>query len=759
MPLTLPRRGLPAVAGRAIATSAIAGLAVAGLAVTLVAGAGPAVAGPNVGPVTGSADTATEGQVVLLGTAGVRWSDVTAATPALAGLAEEFALGDAAVRSVRQVTCPADGWLAVSAGTRAADLEQPDSSCRTLAGPDADGTVPGWTDYLTAASADGYDAIPGLLGDRLAEAGLGVRSIGPGAAIATATSSGTVVGTWSALPADAADLRTEVADALASGSRLVVVDLGSVRTDGASLDEVDERLAAALAGVDDASTSDATVVVTSLADRDDTPALQLAAVRGPGVEATLATSNSTKQDGLVVGTDVVATVVHALGLPDDGMVGAPLVSTRSAPADRVAALVDTALHASVARPLVPLFYLGLVLLNIALYAGVAFGLARTPGRRAIGERRRTATLRGVRLVALAVGAVPVGLLTANLVPWWRAGVPALALAAATLAVVAALVALALLGPWRRAVLGPAGIVAAVTSLVIVVDVATGGRLQISAIIGSPTLAAGRFYGFNNTAFALATAATLFAVTALVDPWVRAGRRGPAAAVVAVTGLGLTVLDGAPDLGADFGGPPAVIPAFTVLALLAGGARVTWRRAGWVLAGAVAVTAAFAGLDWLRPADQRTHLGQLVQTVIDGGLWDVIARKASANLHIIDNNRPLTLLTLAGVAFVVAALVRPVRRLVLSPDGGRYGWLSRGTALGAITTAAPMLAPCLVATATALLIGFAMNDSGIAIPALGVSITVPLLIATCATWLHGLAPDTGPAGVGPAGVGTVGEVDA
>ncbi|MBU4215916.1 MAG: hypothetical protein KJ792_14845 [Actinobacteria bacterium] len=746
MPLTLSGRGLLAASG----------LAVAGLTAALLAGAGPAVAA-GTGVTTGTGSTATDGPVVLLGTTGVRWSDVSGATPALAGLASQFALGDAAVRSVRQVACPADGWLAVSAGTRAADVQQPDGGCRPLTGPTADGAVPGWADYLTAAADDGYDARPGLLGDRVAGAGLAVRSIGAGAAIATATSGGVPVGTWSDLPAQAADLRIQVAEALTGGDRLVVVDLGSVRTDGSTLAQVDERLAAALAGVHDAGVGAGTVVVASLADRDDTPALQLAAVRGPGVEATLATSSSTRQIGLVVGTDVVATVVHALGLPDDGLVGAPVTSTRRAPADRVAALVDTALHASVARPLVPAFYLGLVLLNIALYAAVAFGLARAPGRRAVGERHRAATARGVQLVALSVGAVPVGLLTANLVPWWRADVPALALAAASLVVVAALVTVALLGPWRRAVLGPAGAVAAVTCAVLVVDVATGGRLQISAVIGAPTLAAGRFYGFNNTAFALATAATLFAVTAVVDPWVRVGRRGLAAGVVAVTGLGLTVLDGAPELGADFGGPPAVVPAFTVLALLAWGARITWRRAAWVLAGAAAVTAAFAGIDWLRPADQRTHLGQLVQTAIDGGLWDVIARKASANLAIIGNNRPLTLLTLAGVVFVVAALVRPVRRLVLSPDGGRYGWLSHGTALGAITVAAPMLAPCLMATATALLIGFAMNDSGIAIPALGVSITVPLLIATCATWLRGLPAPDGPVRAG--GVTAAGEAGA
>lgn len=743
-------------------------LTAVGLLAVLGAGAAPAAAGNPAAGSTSAGSTSAEltstvgsssetapGPVVLIGTAGVRWSDVGAATPALAGLAPQFALANSAVRTVRPVTCPTDGWLSVSAGTRAADLVQPDGGCRTLADPGPDGVVPHWADYVAAATQDEYEAVPGLLGDRLSAAGVRVRALGPGAAVATATSAGSTVGRWSPLPADPAALRTQVAEALTDGDGLVVVDAGAVRDGGATLAQVDERVAAALAGVHDATGTDPTVLISSLADRDGTPALQLTAVRGPGAGPTLATSASTRQPGIVTVTDVPATLAHTLGLDATSFIGAPMTSTATAPADRVAALVDTARHASVARPLVPAFYLGLVLLNVALYAAVALGLARAPGARAAGEPQRRRTLAVTRAVALGVGAVPVGLLLANLVPWWRAPAPGLALAASAAAIDVALVAVALLGPWRRAVLGPAGVLAAVTALVIVVDVLRGGGLQLSAVIGAPTLAAGRFYGFNNTAFALATAATLFAVTALVDPWVRAGRRGVAAVVVAVVGLGLTLVDGASALGADFGGPPALIPGFTVLALLAAGATITWRRVVGVLGAAVVVTGAFAVVDWLRPADQRTHLGQLVQTALDGGLWVVVGRKVSANLHIIANNRPLTVLTLAGVAFVVAALVRPVRAVVLSPDGGRYGWLSHGTALGALATAAPMLAPCLVATATALLIGFAVNDSGIAIPAIGVAVTVPLVIATCASWLAGLTGPAepgsapGPAGAGPA----------
>lgn len=52
----------------------------------------------------------TPGPVILVGTGGVQWADVSpAATPALASLPVKGAIGDVAVRSVRRAACPVDG--------------------------------------------------------------------------------------------------------------------------------------------------------------------------------------------------------------------------------------------------------------------------------------------------------------------------------------------------------------------------------------------------------------------------------------------------------------------------------------------------------------------------------------------------------------------------------------------------------------------------------------------------------------------------
>ncbi|ACQ78640.1 conserved hypothetical protein [Beutenbergia cavernae DSM 12333] len=728
-------------------------------------------------------------QVVLVGVGGLSWSDVSPETPALWDLAQRASLGSAVVRSIRTATCPADGWLAVSSGARAADES---GRCRTLAEPVA-GAVPGWPDYVAAAEETGYGARLGTLGNAVSEAEVPATSIGPGAAIALADSDGAVQGTSLRRAPTPVGLEAQVTAALTT-SALVVVDAGTVRdlsnaslpnppaptapttpeeARTAQVDVVERRIAAVLAAVQEQA-PDATVILASLADSGSAPGLRLLAATGPGLTdgstpfgESLLVTTSTRQTGYVQTTDLLPGLVSALDLgefvPTGTLVGSPMRAT-DGPASaegRLDAVLDQDVHAQAVRPIVAPFYLFLVVGNIALYAAVAIGLKRPAAfrirefldrrlsvlrgkglRRGLAAQRRRVLL-SLRIVSLAIGALPVASFLANLLPWWRVDPPALGLAVAIIVWDAAIVAVALLRPWRDWVLGPLAVVAGITAAVLALDVLTGARLQISAVMGVPTLVAGRFYGFNNTAFALFTVSTILVVVAVTNPLVRAGRRLLAAAVVAGIGIVATVLDGAPGIGADFGGPPALVPAFTILALMAAGVRLTWKRIAVVLGGAAAVTVLFAFVDWLRPADDRTHLGRFIDTVLDGGLWDVVFRKLEANLRILANNRPLTLLAIAGVALVVFVLARPVKIAILSPGGGKFDWLSAGAPISQMGQASPMLRPGLVAMAVAMGIGFVVNDSGIAIPAIGISVAVPLLLAACASWMLTLSPPAVP----------------
>lgn len=722
-------------------------------------------------------------------------------TPSLWELSREASLGTTVVRSRWSYTCPSAGWLAVSAGGRSDDVRVADGTCRTLRDPLADGAVPGWQDYLDATAASPYDSRPGLLGDTVAAAGVPVTGVGPGAAIALSDAAGSPVGEHVRRPADADGTEDVVAAALADGSRLVVVDAGQVRdpgyqtkgrTDADGTTEgglgtdateeqpdvsgtdvvieptradqvqvIDDRVGAVLDAAS-AADEDVTVLLFSLADSSRRAQFQVAAATGPAPGgATYAGgtigSQSTRQGGYLQATDITPTLLEALGIRDRAPSGALVGSAiRFTPDDttagtRVAALIDENRHAQAAKPLVGTFYLWWVGANLGLYLLVVVGLngrvrlwwlrllqrlrpgpSREPRP---GHPRRV--LHGLRATAVLVAAVPVSTFLANLVPWWRAGTPSWALAGVVLAFSALITAVALLGPWWRSrLLGPLGVVAVVTAVVLAVDVATGARLALDSMMGPGSLVAGRFYGFGNPAFALFATAMLLTAVALADPLLRAGHRRRAVAVVAVTGLVAVVINGSPSIGADFGGPPALVPGFAILALLAAGIRLNWRRVVLVLGAGVVTVVGIATLDYLRPPDERTHLGAFIETVLDGGLWTVLLRKGQANLGILFGSEQ-TLLAIGGLLLVVLLVGRPARSAVNAPDGGPYAWLSGGAPLRRLATDAPMLLKGLIALGVTLGVGFALNDSGVVIPATGVGLAVPLLAAACATWMLSL----------------------
>ena len=336
---------------------------------------------------------------------------------------------------------------------------------------------------------------------------------------------------------------------------------------------------------------------------------------------------------------------------------------------------------------------------------------------------------------------------ANLVPWWRAHPPSYVLVGLVAAWVAVVTALALLPRWKSWPLGPLGVVAAVTAVVVAADVVTGGRLQLSSLMGVQPLVGARFYGFNNQAFALFAATTVLLAVALANPLVQRGRRAAAAAVVAGIGVVATVLDGMPGLGSDFGGPPALVPGSRSLALLAAGTRLSWLQGGSRARGRRRRRHRLRG-HRLDPPAGRAHAPRPVRA--DRARRRPVAghrAQGDQNLEILFGNW-LTLLAIGGIALVVLVLGRPLRTAAIAPDGGPFGWLSGGAPLTRLASDAPMLRPGLVALAVTLGIGFALNDSGVVIPAVGVSVAVPLLVAACAGWMLSVRPDPTAAPTGP-----------
>jgi hypothetical protein len=276
---------------------------------------------------------------------------------------------------------------------------------------------------------------------------------------------------------------------------------------------------------------------------------------------------------------------------------------------------------------------------------------------------------------------------ANGPPWWRWGQPwygvMVVAGCLLLAGVTGLVA-------RRSLLGALLLVPALTFAVLAVDQLTGSSLQLSSPLGDNPLSAARFAGMGNLDFAA------FATAALLVAGLVGGRlsRVPGAVCAAAIVLVALVIDGAPSLGDDIGGVLALLPAGLVLVAFVARVRITVWRAIGALAVAVAVAVLIALADYARPAADQTHVGRFVGQVLHGGAGTEVRRKFDASV----GSLGLTVATF----IVVFALVT--------------GWLARHRIRAALTEV-PGLVAVVASLVVLAVLGMALNDSGVAIPAM------------------------------------------
>ncbi|MGH2759983.1 MAG: hypothetical protein ACRDKJ_10540, partial [Actinomycetota bacterium] len=237
--------------------------------------------------------------------------------------------------------------------------------------------------------------------------------------------------------------------------------------------------------------------------------------------------------------------------------------------------------------------------------------------------------------------------------------------------------------------------------------AMGGALQVNGVFGHSPLVAGRFYGVSNPGYTILFSAALLGFTGLAE--LQGRDRLPLWAVAAC--IALLPIIGLPSMGADFGGLLAGVPAVGVTIALGRGWRIRWRTI-LLLAFAAAVAAiGLSFVDLLRPAETRTHLGRFASLIVDGDLSElgvIVLRKGAAALKSLTVTR-WTYFIPVGLAVLALLLIRPrgVLRDVLPERrllrAGLWGALVAGV------------------------LGFAVNDSGISIPALALAFAVPFLV--------------------------------
>ena len=707
-------------------------------------------------------------RVLVISLPTVSWEDLDLSRlPNLKRLFEQSAVADLIVRGVVRLPTLTDGYLTIGAGSRSVGASRTDSPCLEMAEPFGETTARdelarrnGVAASAIPRSAIGclaerqivaknnrmlFDAKEGLLGGSLAAAGIQRAAIGNGDTTLTPSDSPDSIDFQRYAPLALADangivpegdvdssllerdpsapfgLRLDPNRVLAAFDRtwneaepkraVVLVeasDLLRMRayepllTPSARhamqdrvLAEVDDLVGRLLQRVDVAH--DAVLVVAPSQTRGP-GRLTVAALRAPDVKPGLAESNWTRHTGLVHIVDIGPTILDQLGFtPPAAMEGRPMYYGRSGGdfSERLSWMLDTNTAAQFRDREIAPVTLWFVLLQILLTIAALIAFVKL-GRRAFIV---------IELAALALIGFLAAMFLAGFIPFYNLGV-----AAYWLFLIGVGVAIALIAWFTTARSGIMTIIVPLAILVglILVDVATGARLQFNTVFGYTPTVSGRYAGLGNLAYAAFSAAALLLAGLLADRI--GGRRG---ALVAIALLGAAiVIDGAPFFGSDVGGVLSMVPAYAVTATLLLGWRLRLKLVAVYGAATLALLALFAAIDLSRPVDKRTHLGRLVASGEGQGgfhaVSSMIRRKLEQSNAVYSSSiwSIMFPLVLAGIAY-----------LIYRAPGRMRGLHQR----------LPQFSNSLLGLGVLIVLGTLLNDSGIAIAGVMLGVVTPVLI--------------------------------
>ena len=726
------------------------------LVLVLVAAAAIFPDAPALGHSDGEAHPAR--RVVVLSVPGLTWNDLDSPDlPVLTALLDDSAIANLVTRVTDVVAEPGDAYATMGSGTRAVapmevaghvfDVGTPYGNGTAgeaytrqqgqSADPDAQLVSLSWTLIQEANALAEFDGDVGTLGEVLAKAHVrrGVVANAEGteplvvgssnhaeAAIALADASG-------ALPCGQVDNRLLQPDAAApwgvrldqsavlaavaecaTPSSVVLVEASDLRRVmsfqiRATPEQAEAARVAALRSTDALAAGlleqldperDALVVVAPFTYPD--AGLGVFGIRAREFPPGFLTSGTTRREGYVLLADIAPTLAAVAGvpMPDAGIEGRAMQarsSSLSGP-DRRAELARGE-AAALFRDTMLAVATWVLIIAVSLLALAAAGawVGRWPGWDPWLAR-----------VGLALLAFPSLTYVAAVLPFYQWGATAY-----WLFLIAGSLMLAALGAsvGRRWLLPLALGYGLIAGLVTVSVVVLGSRLQFASVFGDSPIVGGRFRGINNVTFAFFFVAGVMLACIAIERW--PGQRGRRAMLL-ILGLVLLV-DVAPMWGADVGGALAGIPALALVAMGLGQWKIRWRSVVMVALATAVIIGLLAWVDFQRPAVNRSHLGRLFERIgADGfgGFSTVVERKMSANLRASTDS---LWRFIAGPLALAAALVI---------------W-GAGDRVRAVFLAFPALRRAVPGLVTLGVVGYALNDSGIAVPAAMLAVLVPGLI--------------------------------
>ncbi len=681
-------------------------------------------------------------KVLLIGVPGLGFDDLgSGATPNLDAMVATGAVGAMSVRTLSLHPRPSpEGYATLGAGSQ------------VRAGPAAGDAVNEGAGVLLPRAAEVIDGagshrptLPGALGDALHAAGkrtavVGNADLAPNLAVPTVSGreiterpaavalmdSGGRVDGGQVEPGILLEETDEApfgwradADQVVAATNLALADADVVLVDPGDLDR-----AAALGDIEAPARFTGPARARALRDTDalvgrltaelpaDTLVMVVSVVppagqwrltpviaTGAGVVRGYLHSPSTKRLGLVALTDMAPTVLAAVGADVPGaMIGRPLRYHPGQPdVARLAGLDDAA---AFRQSIYFMTILGFIVFQALVYLLVAAVL-----RRPRPEQPAVPGVAALRVAVLAVAAFPLATYLFRALPfaprWGWASVPVLAAMAAVIALAASRAGTR--GPRRP--MAPLAWILGLTLAVLLVDVATGARLQLASLMGYSPETVTRFYGVGNTTFAVLAATALLAAALHLE---HAPRGREALVAVGAMLACVVVVDGAPGLGDDVGGMLALPIVFTLAMVAFSGRRLSWRSVALAVLATFAVVGLAVVVDVVRAPDARSHLGRLAAQTVDdgrGGLVTTVARKAEANFRILRTSVWSWLVPVIA-AFGLLVLARGRGADLLPPGSPRRSGLAAALAAG--------------------LLGFLVNDSGVIVTAVVLVFVGPFL---------------------------------
>ena len=424
------------------------------------------------------------------------------------------------------------------------------------------------------------------------------------------------------------------------------------------------------------------------------------AVGGDTEPGTTLASASTRRQGLVTLPDVAPTILEHFGVARPPVMNGRAMAASATSDPPIASMTsldeESVFIDEVKGPLSAIF----VLFQVVVYGLLLLLLVWRERRGGVGS----IAARTLQMCGLAVVAFPVSTYLAGVVDGHSLG--GIAFSALLVAITGVLVlttSFLLEGPLDRLLA-----LVAFTWVVVALDLVTGSTLQLNTVFGYSPIVAGRFAGAGNIVFAV------FGVTAILTGALIAyrfsGRRFTMPLVI-VLFVVTVVIDGAPSFGSDVGGVLALVPALGLTLVLLTGRRPRLRTVVIAAVAGLVALALFLVIDLRQPVDSQTHLARLYEDTRDrgfGALGDTLQRKATSNLRVFTS----TIWTF----FVPPALLAMI--YLLRRPSGRWQQFAVDY---------PKLRAGLIGGLMLAVMGFAVNDSGIVIPAVILSFLVPMAL--------------------------------